>query len=396
MDTSTETGGESALGTTKRPGPPQLAKPFVSVIVTNYNYAKFIEECLASIFAQTYANFECIVVDDRSTDGSPEVVRTYLATHPEGHRARLHECTENGGQMAAFIEGFRLSKGTFVVFVDADDWLFPEFLETHLAAHLNARIPAGLSCSDEVTVDGEGRLMTGTLELRLQKQHAPVRLAPEVSVFADPILDWRHGGVLTASDEGAPRPSLAVTPTEAEPRLFYVAANANPGRHWIWTTTSAIMFRRGLLEIMLTEAVREIRICGDFYLLHFGHLIGGTLLLRRALGAYRRHGSNNFATSGLIGTGAPSGSPSLGVTYAAVWTRMRESVEERFAAFAESMGEAQAMRLLAALSTLPSLLRAHRVLGTVRRGMFFKFLVILTIQRFRRVASTLRRLLHFF
>ncbi|MEM9766221.1 MAG: hypothetical protein AAF968_27730, partial [Pseudomonadota bacterium] len=110
----------------------------------------------------------------------------------------------------------------------------------------------------------------------------------------------------------------------------------------------------------------------------------------------RRHGANNFATSSLVGTGAPSGKPGLGVTYAGLWTRMRESVEERFAALSERMGEAQAMRLLAALSTLPSLLRVHRVLGTVRRGLLIKFLVVFAIQRARRFASALRRLFFFF
>jgi cellulose synthase/poly-beta-1,6-N-acetylglucosamine synthase-like glycosyltransferase len=47
-----------------------VALPRVSVIVTAYNYARYIGECLASIRAQTYTNFECVVVDDRSADGT--------------------------------------------------------------------------------------------------------------------------------------------------------------------------------------------------------------------------------------------------------------------------------------------------------------------------------------
>ncbi|MEL6218501.1 MAG: glycosyltransferase family A protein [Pseudomonadota bacterium] len=373
MDTNTETGGESALGTTKRPGPPQLAKPFVSVIVTNYNYAKFIEECLASILAQTYTNFECVVVDDRSTDGSPEVIRTYLATHPEGHRARLHECTENGGQMAAFIEGFRLSKGTFVVFVDADDWLFPSFLEAHVAAHLNAARPAGISCSDSVLIDAEGGQLTGTDQI-FARLAPGERLAPPLATRVHPI---------------------AATPEEAGGHaLLYVAPNDNPGGPWIWTTTSAIMFRRGILETILSDRVRDIRICADYYLLRFAHLIGGTLLFRRPLGAYRLHGNNNYAATGIVGTGTSRGRPEHAATLAMIRARTLEEVAGRYDIFAATIGAPQAKRLLANLTSVATFWKAVRALTRPRRSSRWRdlpsFLVLFAISQARWLAARMR------
>ncbi|MEM9761351.1 MAG: glycosyltransferase family A protein [Pseudomonadota bacterium] len=374
--------------------PPRLLRPLVSVIVTNYNYARFIGDCLSSILAQDYRCFEVIVVDDVSTDGSPSVIRDFIDGHPDGHRVSLHVCSKNGGQMAAFIEGFRLSKGSFVVFVDADDWLFPDFLSTHLEAHLNRMMPAALSCSDEIAVDVEGRLMTGTIEVRMPTGEKAQRLTPDLATYGNRIEGWRRGAVLSAAMDELPGKS-GTAGSAHEPILDYVAPNANQGRSWIWTTTSAIMFRRGVLETVLHDRARDIRICADFYLLHFSHLIGGTLLIRAPLGAYRRHGSNNFATSGLIGTGAPSGKPGMGVTYATIWARMRGEVQSRFAEFQLSMGEPQALRLLATLSTPGSFLSAAATVGPARPAAIGKLAVFFAIQRWRRVIAELRRLAHF-
>ncbi|MEM9761033.1 MAG: glycosyltransferase family A protein [Pseudomonadota bacterium] len=369
---------------------PRLSAPLVSVIVTNYNYARFVGDCLASILAQTYRHLELIIVDDVSTDSSVQVIRDFIAAHPDDRRVHLHVCAQNGGQMAAFIEGFRLSKGSFVVFVDADDWLFPNFLDTHLRAHLNRLMPAALSCSDEITVDGDGALMTGTIEVRMTGTAPPQRLAAELATYADRIEGWQPGGVLDATEEdGWPVAQEA-------PDLDYVAPNANRGRSWIWTTTSAIMFRRGVLDTVLHDRARNVRICADFYLLHFAHLIGGTLLIRAPLGAYRRHGSNNFATSGLIGTGAPSGKPGLGLTYDTIWGRLRAEVQVRFEEFRLNMGEPQALRLLAALSTPGSLLAAMAALGPRRPAAIGKFLIFFAAQRAGRFLAELRRLRHFF
>ena len=71
-------------------------KPIVSVLLPVRNGAEFLDECLKSVFGQTYRNFECILVDDGSTDGTPDILkrivdpraRCFLAarTSPESHQ----------------------------------------------------------------------------------------------------------------------------------------------------------------------------------------------------------------------------------------------------------------------------------------------------------------------
>lgn len=95
----------------------------VSVIVALFNKEEYIARTLDSILAQTFRDFEVIVVDDGSTDGGPEVIRGY--TDP---RIRMiHQ--ENSGPGSARNRGIRDSSGRFVAFLDADDEWMPRFLE---------------------------------------------------------------------------------------------------------------------------------------------------------------------------------------------------------------------------------------------------------------------------
>lgn len=95
-----------------------MAEPIkISIVISNYNYGRFLPECLDSIRAQTYPHVECVVVDDGSTDDS----RAILARYPE-FRTILKA---NAGQAKALEDGFRASTGAVVVFLDSDDFLFP-------------------------------------------------------------------------------------------------------------------------------------------------------------------------------------------------------------------------------------------------------------------------------
>ncbi len=95
--------------------------PEVSVIVPTYNYAHFIEDCLKSIFAQTYNDFEVIVVDDGSTDHTSKVLAAY--------RKDIHYIyQENKGLPAARNTGIKASKGKYLAFLDSDDLWLPEKL----------------------------------------------------------------------------------------------------------------------------------------------------------------------------------------------------------------------------------------------------------------------------
>lgn len=90
--------------------------PSVSIIITSYNYARFLKDAIDSALHQTHANTEVIVVDDGSTDNSREIIASY------GKRI-TSVFKENGGQASAFNAGFSISKGDIIIFLDSDDTL---------------------------------------------------------------------------------------------------------------------------------------------------------------------------------------------------------------------------------------------------------------------------------
>ena len=93
-------------------------RPLVSIVINNYNYAQFLDEAIASALNQTYTNVEVILVDDGSTDNSPEIIAKYSD--------RLTAIfKQNGGQGSAFNAGFPVSRGEIVCFLDSDDIFLP-------------------------------------------------------------------------------------------------------------------------------------------------------------------------------------------------------------------------------------------------------------------------------
>lgn len=102
-----------------------MKKPRFSVIVPLYNKAPYVKKALESIYAQTYKDFECIVVDDGSTDGSLDVVRS-----SDTGDCKLDIVSQtNAGVAAARNNGVSATKGEFLCFLDADDWWEPTYLE---------------------------------------------------------------------------------------------------------------------------------------------------------------------------------------------------------------------------------------------------------------------------
>ena len=94
----------------------------VSIIVPIYNKEKYLEKCLDSILGQTYRDLEIILVDDGSQDGSLEICRKYAEKNE-----RIHVyAKKNGGVASARNLGLEKSQGSFLAFVDPDDYLHPE------------------------------------------------------------------------------------------------------------------------------------------------------------------------------------------------------------------------------------------------------------------------------
>ena len=97
----------------------------VSVIVTNYNLGRYLPEALDSVKAQTFKDWECIIVDDGSTDGSREIIKPYIDADDRFSLLEL----ENGGVVKARNAGIASSKGQYLLPLDADDWIEPDYLE---------------------------------------------------------------------------------------------------------------------------------------------------------------------------------------------------------------------------------------------------------------------------
>ena len=100
-------------------------KPLISVIVPVYNTERYLPECLDSLLAQTYQNFELLLVDDGSPDRCWEILQQYAARDA---RVRIFR-KENGGVSSARNFGLRQARGEYIGFVDSDDFVAPQYLE---------------------------------------------------------------------------------------------------------------------------------------------------------------------------------------------------------------------------------------------------------------------------
>lgn len=131
--------------------------PRVSVIVPVYNCEQFVETCASSILQQTISSLELILVDDGSRDGSGRICDEIARR--DSRVTVMHQ--KNQGVSAARNAGLALAKGDWITFVDADDYLLPEALETLLDAAHDAQIVM----YDLITTYADGRTEPDTIPL---------------------------------------------------------------------------------------------------------------------------------------------------------------------------------------------------------------------------------------
>lgn len=250
--------------------------PLVSVIVTNYNYGRFLLAALNSALTQTYPRIECIIVDDASTDESDLVLRAIRARHPQ---VAIVAHAENLGQTAAFHTGFAASSGAYVVFLDADDMLLPNFVETHIFVHFSLRTAVGFTSSDMLQSTNNGVVRTswsafgefiasgrGMRKERLR----PIHLCGDLWPFAHAPLD------------------------DVSARVHFI--DAHEWGDWVYAPTSGNCFRRDALSLLLGDSCSmQLRLHGDTYLNKGVRLLSGVALIDVPLTIYRIHGANGFA-----------------------------------------------------------------------------------------------------
>lgn len=108
--------------------------PELSIVIPVYNAAPWLSRCLDSVRGQTFSDWEALVVDDGSTDGSADICREYASRD-----SRFHFWTQpHGGVVSARRAAVRQARGGWVGFVDADDWTEPEMYQEMMAAAAGA------------------------------------------------------------------------------------------------------------------------------------------------------------------------------------------------------------------------------------------------------------------
>lgn len=131
--------------------------PLVSVLIANYNYARYIGEAIESSLNQTYSHFEIIVCDDGSTDNSCEIVEAYTQTHSRLKLLRK----QNGGVSSALNAAYRKSSGTIICLLDADDVWMPNKLQKVVEA-FKSYPKSGFVIHNVIQIDGYGEFIKST------------------------------------------------------------------------------------------------------------------------------------------------------------------------------------------------------------------------------------------
>lgn len=208
----------------------------VSVIINNYNYARFVHEAIESVLFQTYKDWELIIIDDGSSDNSSEVIKKYVSLYPD--RISFIE-KENGGQASCFNVGFNISKGEIIAFLDSDDFWFPNKLERIVEAHETYGFVAH-----------EKHFSNGTRQ----------------NIYTDLGEDRQRllktYGVMDSYD----------------------------------ITTSTMSVRRDIAEKIFPMPEDDFRICADHYVNFAATYYENVCYLHEKLSYYRIHGANGFVT----------------------------------------------------------------------------------------------------
>ena len=212
------------------------SQPLVSVIIDNFNYARFIRAAIDSALQQSYPHVEVIAVDDGSTDSSREVISSY------GDRVSAI-FKPNGGHASAFNAGFRASHGSIVMFLDADDALLPNAVEEVVQAWRPGVAKAQFVLAH---IDADGRALGGTVP------YSPAQM---------PDGDIRASIVEAGGYVGVP--------------------------------TSGNAFARTVLERLLPLSESQWRQAADTSLEIIAPFLGDVVSIRKTLGCYRIHESNH-------------------------------------------------------------------------------------------------------
>ena len=128
--------------------------PVVSIITPNFNCSKYIAQTIESVIAQTYKNWEMIIIDDCSTDESFEIIKDYVN---KDNRIKVYRMENNSGSALCRNKAIELSQGEYLTFLDSDDLWMPEKLEKQLKFMQENN--CDFSFTEYEHIDEEGKLL---------------------------------------------------------------------------------------------------------------------------------------------------------------------------------------------------------------------------------------------
>ena len=192
----------------------ERACPLVSVVVASYNYAELIGETLDSVLAQTYRNFEVIVVDDGSSDESVEVIGRYVRKH-KNVKLYTHEGGVNKGLPATVKLGIEKASGEYVAFCESDDILEPTNIEEKMLLVRRYRGEPDIIINDVVPFGNEKRIpkTLKMLDERMQflsaerNEVTPLKFREANLVPTFSCCMARRTALLSCDFDSVPRPS---------------------------------------------------------------------------------------------------------------------------------------------------------------------------------------------
>jgi glycosyltransferase involved in cell wall biosynthesis len=165
----------------------QSEQPLVSVIIPVYNRADLIPETLESVIAQTYQNWECIVVDDGSTDNTREVVRGFCERDPRIKLFSRPDDRQKGANSCRNF-GFEKSAGDFIKWLDSDDLLISGALECQVRIFAQSNFDVAVG---KVLITDKSRLDYGWINYLSDESLIPNYLVGKVSFYVSGPM-WRR------------------------------------------------------------------------------------------------------------------------------------------------------------------------------------------------------------
>jgi len=220
--------------------------PKVSIIVPNYNYARFLGQRLESIQRQTYRDFELILLDDASTDDSVQVLERFAREH----HCRIVCNKQNSGNVSKqWNKGLRLASGQYVWIAEADDYADERFLDI-LVGRLERNPGCGLAYCNSLRVDNDGNVID----------------LVQPTMYDTDLKRWLHDFVNNGRDECI---------------HYLIKENTIPN-------ASAVVFRRALYDKV--EGVNEnLTLCSDWNFWASALCVSDVAFIAEPLNYFRSH-----------------------------------------------------------------------------------------------------------